>query len=76
MISELCDVGTTGWYLDSSGWAAVGVINRGLTLDNVEIVDGFVAVTVGDAVRVHSYYAPQLCPSISISSSWVTSIAL
>ncbi|KAJ8136658.1 hypothetical protein OY671_010129, partial [Metschnikowia pulcherrima] len=56
-VMEPDEFGCTGWHFDSSGRAAVGVLRRGLTLDDVETGDGYVAVTVGGAVRVHSCYA-------------------
>lgn len=57
LVSEPYGVGSTGWHLDSSGLAALGVLGRGLTLGEVETGDGFVSATVGGAVRVHSCYA-------------------
>jgi hypothetical protein len=63
LVSEPYGVGSAGWHLDSSGLAALGVLGRGLTLGEVETGDGFVAATVGGAVRVHSCYAsPALSP--------------
>lgn len=58
IVSEPYNVGGTGWCLDSTGGAAIGVLHRGLTLGSVDVGDGYVAAVVGGRARVYSCYAP------------------
>jgi hypothetical protein len=50
-----------GWFLDRSGKAAIGVMNRDLTVADIERGDGFVAARI-DGVDVLSCYAPPSMP--------------
>jgi len=64
LVSEPQGGGRAGWHYDSTGRAAVAVFRPGLTLSDVETGDGFVAATVGGAVRVFSCYAS---PAMSVA---------
>ncbi|XP_060881175.1 uncharacterized protein LOC132952769 [Metopolophium dirhodum] len=57
LVSEPQGGGRADWHYDSSGRAAVAVFRSGLTLGDVQTGDGFVAATVGGAVRAFSCYA-------------------
>ncbi|XP_015368071.1 PREDICTED: uncharacterized protein LOC107164676 [Diuraphis noxia] len=64
LVSEPQGGGRAGWHYDTTGRAAVSVFRPGLTLRDVESGDGFVAATVGGAVRVFSCYAS---PALSVA---------
>lgn len=56
--------GSPSWLLDSTGRAALGVINNRLTVGDVEVGDGYVAARI-DGTSVYSCYASPNSPIAS-----------
>ena len=57
LVSDPYHGSLNGWLCDSSGGAVMGVFRPGLSINDVEVGDGYVCATVGGSLRVYSCYA-------------------
>jgi len=73
LVSEYYDVSRPGWWCDLSGRAAIGVLQPGISLSDLEIGDGYVAVTVGGVLR--GVYAPSRLGGTTDTSGWSDRVA-
>lgn len=69
LVSEPHGGGLAGWHYDSTGRAAVGAFRSGLTLDDVETGDGYVAPPWEARLGSSAATPPPPCPLPSSNSS-------
>lgn len=64
LVNDPYAVSRNGWRYDSSGEAAIAILQNGVSIADVKFGDGYVLATVVSGLRLYSCYTPSSLTSV------------